>query len=137
MHHNETTYLTVVNARCSLDDLTRKPRRDALEVEVLRGGLGDESVPFELLREVGDVRPGRRGWSVERDKLVDHLLNAVWGTRKRVISSLAHGGREGGEDSQLPGLERRLVAISPESLETVQPAENTLRFVHLRAKNGH
>ena len=95
MHHNETTYLTVVNVRCSLDDLTRKPRRDALEVEVLRGGLGDERVPFELLREVGDVRPGRGGRGVERDKLVDHLLNAVRGTRKRVISSLAPGGREG------------------------------------------
>ena len=79
MHHNETTYLTVVNARCSLDDLTRKPRKDALEVEVLCGGLGDESVPFELLREVGDVRQSRGGWNVEHDRLVDYLLHAVRG----------------------------------------------------------
>ena len=36
----------------------------------------------------------------------------------------------------MSGFERRPVAIPPESLETVKPAENTLRFVHLRAKNG-
>lgn len=49
---------------------------------MFRSGLGDEGLPAEFVREVGDVRPCWGGRGVERDELVDHLLYAV-----RVISS--------------------------------------------------
>ena len=70
-----STYVAIVDACSSLDQLSRPASVNALQVEILGGGLCSDVRPAKLRDDRGDVRPLRRMGAVQRQESVDHALH--------------------------------------------------------------